>query len=74
VEISGLGSGRFVWHSVENKHPAINGFIVVGRPVYRTDAFASGAWQGGVLVGLFQPRPLQAAKGGIVANASLPSG
>ena len=61
AETSGLGSGRFVWHSVESKHPAINCFIVVGQSVHRADAFASGAWQGGVLAGLFQPRPLQAA-------------
>ena len=70
AETSGLGSGRFVWRSVESKHPAINCFIVVGRPVHRTDAFAAGAWQGGVLARQFQPRPLQAAKGGIGAQAS----
>jgi len=70
TESSGLDSGRFAGYPVCLKHPAIGRVIVVGRPVYRTYAFASGAWQGGVLAGQFQPRPMQAAQGSIVVPAS----
>ena len=58
---SGLDSGHFAGYSVCLKHPCISRVILVWRPVYRTYAFASGAWQGGVLTELFQPRPMQAA-------------
>ncbi len=67
---SGLDSDRFARYSVCLKHPAIRRVILVGRPVHRTYAFASGAWEGGALTWLFQPRPMQAAKGSIVVQAS----